>query len=210
MTVEILVATRNPGKRDELARLLAGLPVRWIALGDLGIMSDVPETGSSFGENAAQKALSYCKLTSCWTVADDSGLCVDALDGRPGIHSARYAGGHAVPFPDKWAALLDELSGVPWNRRDARFECALALALPDDGQALTAEGTCRGRIAFAPAGTGGFGYDPLFYLPEYGCTMAQLEDREKDDVGHRGRAAQALMPLLQRLLAERSQKTARR
>jgi XTP/dITP diphosphohydrolase len=142
--------------------------------------------------------MAYAKASGIWTWADDSGLEVDALDGKPGIYSARYAGPDATDA-DRRRLLLNRLAGVPWNRRTARFRCVVALATPQ-GDVLTAEGTCEGVIAFGPAGENGFGYDPVFYVPDYEATMAQLPPEEKNRISHRGRAAQAAEKLLQEML----------
>ena len=190
---QIVFATHNRGKLVELQRILGNLPTEWLTLNDLDISQDVIENGGSFAENAAIKAVEYAKITGMWTLADDSGLTVDALDGRPGIYSARYGGGHDVSFPEKWTVLLDELKSTPWTRRTAQFRCVLVLSSPNGKEIHQAEGICPGRIAFAPRGSGGFGYDPLFYLDEFGCTLAELGDAEKDNISHRGLAARALL-----------------
>ncbi|MFQ5410583.1 MAG: RdgB/HAM1 family non-canonical purine NTP pyrophosphatase [Anaerolineales bacterium] len=199
-TRKLIIATHNAGKLAEFSSLLNSLPVTLISLTDIGITDEVPESGAAFDENAALKARAYARMTSQWTLADDSGLAVDALDGRPGIYSARYGGGHNVPFPQKWALLLDELRTVPWHERTAQFRCAVALARPDGSLALTADGVCHGQIALEPAGSGGFGFDPLFYLPDQDCTMAELPAAEKDRVSHRARAVRALEPALAQII----------
>jgi len=179
--------------------MMAAVPADWLTLADLGIAADAPETGDTYAANAIQKAQVYCQLTGRWTLADDSGLDVDALQGRPGVFTARYGGGHAAPDAKKWAALLAELAHTPWRRRTAQFRCVLALARP--GQpTLTASGVCPGVITFSPAGNGGFGYDPLFYVPQFGCTLAQVAAAQKDQISHRGRASQAMADQLLRLL----------
>ncbi len=187
--MELLIATHNPGKAREYRQLLArpGLTLRFPA--ELGLHGDVPEDGGSYAANAAQKALAYSRLSGLLTLADDSGLEVDALDGAPGIYSARYAPGDDH---DRVTALLSHLRDVPWEQRTARFRCVIVVADPADGPLVQAEGVCEGRIAFAPAGEGGFGYDPVFYLEEYGCTLAQLSEAEKNRISHRGRAVAAL------------------
>jgi len=190
---QIVFATHNRGKLVELQRILGNLPTEWLTLNDLDISQDVIENGGSFAENAAIKAVEYAKITGVWTLADDSGLTVDALDGRPGIYSARYGGGHDVPFPDKWTTRLDELKSTLLTRRTAQFRCVLVLSSPNGKEIHQAEGICPGRIAFAPRGSGGFGYDPLFYLDDFGCTLAELGDSEKDKISHRGLAARALL-----------------
>jgi XTP/dITP diphosphohydrolase len=200
MVSRILVATHNPGKVAELADMLRGLAVEWISLDQAGVTTDVEETGQSFAENAILKAQAYAAMTGLLTLADDSGLEVDALDGRPGVHTARYGGAGLTP-QERYQRLLAALAGVDWPDRTARFRCVVALARPD-ALVGTASGTCEGIIAFAPAGSGGFGYDPVFFLPDYGRTMAQLAPADKHHISHRGRAVAAIAPLLKRTLAE--------
>lgn len=195
----LLVATHNTGKAREYRELLAGLPLEVTYLDAEGITLEVDETGSTFAENAILKATAYARLSSLWTWADDSGLEVDALGGAPGVHSSRYAGSGASDA-DRYRKLLHALAGVPWDRRTARFRCVVALATPE-GDVRTVEGSCEGVIAFGPLGSGGFGYDPVFYLPDLGVTMAQLTSEEKNKVSHRGRAARAAERLLREMLA---------
>jgi XTP/dITP diphosphohydrolase len=195
---DVLLATRNPGKLREYESLLQGLPVRWRLLSDLGIDTEVEETGETFEENARLKALAYTRESGLPTLADDSGLVVDALGGAPGVRSARYAGPSASD-EDRYRMLLRNLEDVPDEERDARFVCVVAVALPD-GMLKTAPGTVEGRITREPRGTGGFGYDPVFWVTEMGCTMAQLDTGDKNRVSHRGRALAALRPELVRLL----------
>ncbi len=200
MTQKLLVATHNPGKVSEYRELLAGLPLEVTYLDAEGVTLEVDETGATFAENAILKATAYARATGLWTWADDSGLEVDALGGAPGVYSSRYAGPGASDA-DRYRKLLDALAGVPWDRRTARFRCTVALArhvpgtseVPGtgDGQIHTTEGVCEGIIAFGPAGRNGFGYDPVFYLPELAATMAQLEPEMKNRISHRGRAARA-------------------
>jgi XTP/dITP diphosphohydrolase len=192
--MELLIATGNPGKVREYEELFARLPVRCVGPADLNVHLEVEEHGSSYRENALLKAVPFANAARLPTLADDSGLEVDALDGRPGIHSARY-GGPGLGDADRWQLLLEELAGVPWEERTARFRCVIALAHPD-GLVETTEGICEGRIAFEAAGAGGFGYDPVFYLPENGCTMAQLPEGVKNTISHRARAAQAARPII--------------
>ncbi len=214
MTRKLLVATHNAGKVREYRELLADLPLEVTYLDAEGITQDVDETGATFGENAILKAETYARLTGLWTWADDSGLAVDALGGAPGVYSARYAGPGASDA-DRYRKLLDALAGVPWDQRTARFRCTVAIAAPVAnvpgtsevpgtwaGAVRTADGTCEGIIAFGPAGSNGFGYDPVFYLPEHGLTMAQLEPEMKNRISHRGRAAQAAVAVLAEMLAE--------
>ena len=195
--MKLLVATQNPGKVREFRLLLAPLEATICFPSDLGLSIDVPEDGDTYADNAGQKALAYAQASGLLTLADDSGLEVDALDGAPGIHSARYTLGHDA---DRVAALLAHLRDVPPDQRTARFRCVVVIA-PPDGKTHTAEGVCEGRIASEPAGRGGFGYDPVFFLPDYNCTMAQLAQEEKNRISHRARAAEAALPKLRALLA---------
>lgn len=196
MRPEWLFVTNNPGKMREYRALLAALPVQLRFPADLGYRIDVQEKGSTYAENAACKARAGMEASGLLSLADDSGLEVDALGGEPGVRSARYASGSDA---DRIAALLARLDGVPWERRSARFRCCIAMVTPQ-GELYTAEGTCEGIIAPAPVGTGGFGYDPIFYLPEFGCTMAQLPPAVKNRISHRARAVEAALPILWRLL----------
>ncbi len=192
--MRLALASGNPGKKRELAALLAPLGIEVAGAGELGFREAVEETGRSFAENARLKARAVVAALGIPALADDSGLCVAALGGAPGVLSARYAG----PGGDDGAnnvKLLSALAGVPPARRGAAFVCALALGLPD-GRMLEAEGRWEGRIALAPAGRGGFGYDPLFELPGLGCTAAELPPGEKNAISHRGRALAALLARL--------------
>ena len=200
MTV-LLVATHNRGKVREYAQLLKDLPVHLTFLDEVGITQEVPETGSTFEENAVLKARAYARESGLLTLADDSGLEVDALGGAPGVHSARYAGPNATDA-DRIHKLLKALAGVPPEQRNARFRCVIAVATPE-GEVITAEGIVEGRITDVPRGTYGFGYDPVFYLPELGKTMAELPPEEKNRLSHRARAAQAIKPHLRALLSRR-------
>ncbi len=195
---KLLVATHNRGKVREYRDLLADLPLEVTDLDAEGITFDVEETGSTFEENAILKARTYAAASGLWTWADDSGLEVAALDGAPGVYSARYAGPGASDA-DRYHKLLDALAGVPWDRRSARFCCAVAHALPD-GAVRTTFGECPGVIAFGPAGTNGFGFDPVFYLPEQGRTMAQLLPEVKNQISHRARAARAAAQVLRQMV----------
>ncbi len=195
--MEILIATKNPGKMREFGLLLAPLKTRLRFPPELGLQIEVPENGTTYADNASQKALAYASASGLLTLADDSGLEVDALDGAPGIHSARYALGYDA---DRVEALLAQLLDVPWKQRTARFRCVVAITTPT-GELYSAEGVCEGLIAFGPAGQGGFGYDPIFHLPEHGCTMAQLPQVEKNRISHRARAVEMALPILRRLLA---------
>jgi XTP/dITP diphosphohydrolase len=169
---------------------------------DLALWLDVQERGSSFAEIASQKAVAYTRASGLPSLADDSGLEVDALDGAPGIYTARYAGPGASD-EDRYRKLLRALEGTPLEQRTARFRCAVALAHPG-GQVCVAEGKCEGLVALEPQGKQGFGYDPVFYLPDYARTMAQLPAELKNQISHRARAIQAARPLLDALLQAES------
>lgn len=188
--MKLLVATRNPGKLREVRDRVQGLEV--VSLDDVPPTPEVDETEDTLEGNARLKARAAARSTGLWTVADDSGLFVDALDGAPGVRSARYAPGTDA---DRVQALLRAMEWVPEGARWAAFRCVLALASPG-GEVRLASGECRGTILRAPRGTGGFGYDPAFLLPELGRTMAELTLEEKGRVSHRARALDALQPLL--------------
>jgi XTP/dITP diphosphohydrolase len=195
----LLIATRNPGKLREYERLLAALPLALTYLNSEGITHEVEESGETFAENAIRKAQEYARISGLLTLADDSGLEVDALGGEPGVHSARYAGQEADD-EDRYCLLLERMLCVPWEERGARFLCVVAVAEPE-GETYTAAGTCEGVIALAPQGDYGFGYDPVFYLPEHGRTMAQLPTEVKNRISHRARAAQEMRGTLEKLLS---------
>jgi XTP/dITP diphosphohydrolase len=199
MTQTLLVATHNQGKVVELAELLADLDVTLAGLDDLGITGEVEETGSTFRENAILKAETYAGHSGLLTLADDSGLEVDALDGRPGVYTARF-GGEALTAQERYLFLLKQLAGVPWEERGARFRCVVALARPE-GLVGTEQGVLEGRIALGPSGEGGFGYDPVFYINEQGRTLAELPAAVKNRISHRGRAVTAIRPLIRAELA---------
>src|SRR3990172_7725250 len=163
---KLLVATTNPGKLAEYQALLHDVPLAILGLRQAGIDLEVAESGATFEENALIKARAYATASGWLTLADDSGLCVDALNGRPGVFSARYAQGDRARI----GRMLGEMRDVPDDRRSARFVCVIALAWPDR-EAITFEGRCEGRIAHQPSGSNGFGFDPIFYLPEHGQTM---------------------------------------
>ncbi len=196
----LVMATRNRGKIRELRQILADLDLTLLGLADFPNLPEIPEVGESFAANAAIKAQEVARLTGLPALADDSGLEVAALNGRPGVYSARYALDRTAPSApsdaDNWRKLLDELKDVPWEQRQARFVCEIALALPD-GRLHRARGECAGYIAAFPQGTQGFGYDPVFWVPEYGATMAQLGPEVKNRISHRARALAALKKLLQ-------------
>lgn len=200
MNTALLVATHNQGKVVEFKEMLADLNIGWQSLDDVQVTEDVEENGDTFVANAVLKARSYAAKTGLITLADDSGLQVDALGGDPGIFTARY-GGEGLSHQQRYQLLLRNLDGVPWERRTARFRCVIALAAPDGTILGTAQGVCQGMIALEPAGSGGFGYDPVFYLPERSLTMAEVGSAVKHQISHRGRALQAIEPLLRKVLA---------
>ncbi len=195
--MRMVLATRNPGKIEELRQIMAGLAVELVSPVELGLDLDPIEDGLTFADNAALKARAYAKAAGLPALADDSGLEVDALGGRPGVMSARYAG-EGASDADRRSLLLREMAEVPEERRTARFRCVMALLR--EGRLYTTEGAVEGRIAFAERGTGGFGYDPLFLLPSLGQTMAELAPAEKNTLSHRGKAARSMKALLAELL----------
>ena len=182
--MRFVLATHNPGKLREMGEILKDFGIEVVSPKDLGITVDVEETGTTFAENAMLKAKAICQAAGLPAIADDSGLCVDALNGAPGVYSARY-GGEGLDDRGRYLLLLSSLRGAP--TRAAHFACAVACAFPN-GDTLTAEGRCDGSIAYAPLGEGGFGYDPVFLLPGTGKTFGQLTQEEKSAVSHRGRA----------------------
>jgi len=194
---KLLLATSNPGKTKEYRFLLDGLGYQITTLAEEGITKVVTESGNSYEQNARLKAITYAKLSQLTALADDSGLEVDALNGEPGIKSARFAG-KAATDADKVSFLLAKLNGVPWERRTAQFKCLIAIATPD-GQCQTCCGECPGMIALEAKGENGFGYDPIFFLPEIGKTMAELPLATKNQISHRARASQKARQVLQQL-----------
>lgn len=197
---ELLIATGNAGKIRELNGLLADLPLRLRRLSEFSQISEVEETGKTFTENALLKARLYSRQTNLWTLADDSGLEVDALGGAPGVLSARYAGPNATD-EERNARLLSELARTNDEHRTARFICALALYDPTTGETETFNGSCEGRIARHPRGQHGFGYDPLFIPSGYEHTFGELSETVKQQISHRARALAALRHSLNRRFA---------
>lgn len=199
----LVVATHNRKKAGEMIEILsARFPM--LALRTLADYEGAPEpeeTGSTYADNARIKAEAGYAFTREWCVADDAGLEIDFLDGAPGLYSKRF-GGEDLPFPEKMARILDMMKDVPEERRTARFRCCVALTgSPAEAGTLVFEATCEGRIASEPHGGGGFGYDPIFFLPELGCTMAELTPQEKHRISHRGKVLGALGDYLQGLAA---------
>lgn len=204
MRHKIVVATTNPGKIVELRAMLEG-DIEWLDLEDFPGVGEVEEDGLTFAENACKKALYYSQATGLWTIADDSGLAIDALGGEPGVRSARYSGLH----PEKndrtlidyrnIEKVLGLLEAVPEEARTARFVCCLALASPESILAET-EGVFEGIISEQPMGENGFGYDPIFFVPGLNKTVAQIDQKQKNAISHRGSAIRKLKPLLDELL----------
>lgn len=193
--MRLLIATHNRGKLSEYRDLLTGLPLELLTLDDAGIQEDIEESGATFAENARLKAVDYAHRSNLLTLADDSGLQVDALGGEPGVYSKRYAGENAGDA-DRVTFLLYKLRGVPMEARTARFRCAIAIATPE-GQVWETSGTCEGTIALVPSGMNGFGYDPVFYFPKLNKTMAQLSPQEKNKTSHRARATERARKILE-------------
>ena len=224
--VRLLIATGNPGKMREYAELLADLSFELVSLKDLGITHEVDETGETFEENAWLKASEYAALSGLSTLADDSGLEVDALDGDPGVRSARYGGNACQSDQDRVDLLLQNLNGVPWEERTARFRCVIAVAKSplthfyemeewpprfdkgglegDSAPVLVtqAEGSVDGMIQYKPEGSDGFGYDPVFYIPSHDRTLAQISLDEKNQLSHRGNAAKIVVEALKKLVID--------
>ena len=194
--MKFVLATHNPGKLKEMGDILARFGVEVVSPKDLGLTVDVEETGTTFAENAMLKAKAICAAAKLPAIADDSGLCVDALNGGPGVYSARY-GGEGLDDKGRYMLLLNSMRGQP--TRAAHFACAIACVFPN-GDELTAEGRCDGTIAFAPMGEGGFGYDPVFFVPELKKTFGQLTAEEKSAISHRGRALAVFVEKLETYL----------
>jgi len=191
---KLLLASSNPGKLNEIHALLDDLGIALVTPDDLMISLEVEEDGATYAENASRKALAFARLSGLLTLADDSGLEVDALNGMPGLHSARFSPLPRATDKDRRSYLLDKLKGYsqPWS---ASFLCTIALATPA-GEVQFAEGVCQGEIIPTERGQAGFGYDPIFLIPELGKTMAELTLEEKNRLSHRSRAVQAMRPLL--------------
>ena len=201
---KVIFATGNQGKMKEIREILGDLDIELLSLKDAGIHADIVEDGKTFEENAQIKARTICNLTGEIVLADDSGLEIDYLNKEPGVYSARYMGhdtsydiknaslikrymGEDTSYHIKNANLIERLEGVPDEKRTARFVCAIAAAFPD-GTMKTVRAAMEGRIGYKESGENGFGYDPIFYLPEYGCTSAELSMEEKNKISHRGKA----------------------
>jgi XTP/dITP diphosphohydrolase len=193
----LLIATNNKGKVREFQDLLTGIPFQLVTPGDLNLNLEVEESGDTYEANARLKALAFGRASGLLTLADDSGLEVDALNGAPGIHSARYAG-PAAKDGNKIEYLLSKLVGVPMEKRTARFRCVIAIATPA-GAVRYCSGACEGLITLIPRGAAGFGYDPVFLFPDLSKTMAELPEEVKNQLSHRGRAAREAVKLLKSL-----------
>lgn len=195
--MQVIVATTNAGKFREVVSILSDLRISFLSLTSLQGYTPPVEVGVTYAENAAAKAAAVAQFSGCWALADDSGLEVDALGGQPGVYSSRYLSPTASDL-ERNQRILELLEGVPHSRRNARFQCVVALAGPD-GELNLAHGSCDGMIAEVPSGDSGFGYDPIFIVPELTATMASLPPDVKNRVSHRARALENIKPLLQRL-----------
>lgn len=193
----LLLSTNNPGKVREFQEVLAGLPLDIVTPASLGLQMEVPETGFTFAENAAIKARAYHEATGLLSLSDDSGLEVDALDGAPGVYSARYAG-----LPDgaeKNRYVLQQLAEVPWEDRGGRYVCEIAV-VDESGRLHRCRGVMKGKIALEPKGEDGFGFDPIFYVPRFRRTVAQMPLELKNRISHRGRAGRKAREVLEKLI----------
>ena len=195
MAEKFVLATHNPGKLREMSDILSKFGIQVVSPADVGITVDVEETGTTFAENAMLKAKAICEASGLPAVADDSGLCVDALNGAPGVYSARY-GGPGLDDVGRYRLLLENMKGQP---RGAKFVSVITCCFPN-GDVITARGECPGTIAFAPMGEGGFGYDPVFFVPPLKKTFAQLTAEEKNAISHRGKALEAFQVKLREYL----------
>ncbi|GCE12314.1 XTP/dITP diphosphatase [Tengunoibacter tsumagoiensis] len=191
----LLIATTNRHKLDEFRVIFADLPYQLVSLTEIQLDLDVEETGSTFQENSQLKAQAYAQASGLLALADDSGLEIDALGGEPGVYSARFVRPDAT-YDERFRVIYERLRGVPVENRTARFHCVITIAEPD-GRCQSVDGRIEGLIADAPRGTNGFGYDPIFLVPELGQTTAELSPEQKNQISHRGRAAQSARILLQ-------------
>lgn len=192
----MIFATGNENKMKEIREILGALPLEILSMKEAGVSADIVEDGKTFEENALIKARAICKLAGEMVLADDSGLEIDYLNKEPGIYSARYMG-EDTSYHIKNKSLIDRLEGVPDEKRTARFVCAIAAVFPD-GKELVVRGTVEGIIGYEEKGENGFGYDPIFYLPERGCTTAELPPEEKNSISHRGNALRLMKELLEK------------
>lgn len=203
--MKIIFATGNQGKMREIREIMKDLPVEVLSMKEAGITVDIDENGTTFEENAAIKARTVYQAANQLglqgiVIADDSGLEIDALNKEPGIYSARYMG-EDTPYSEKNKNLIDRLEGVEDDKRTARFVCAIAAVLPD-GETVTTRATIEGRIGYEEMGTNGFGYDPIFYVPEYQCSTAELTMEQKNAISHRGKALKAMKETIQKMLMD--------
>lgn len=196
---KIIFATGNEGKMREIRKILGDMDVEICSMKEAGIRADIIEDGSTFEENAVIKAKTVAAHTDAIVLADDSGLEIDYLNKEPGIYSARYLG-EDTPYTLKNKNLIDRLTGVPDEERTARFVCAIAAVLPD-GEIITTHGVIEGIIGYEEKGNNGFGYDPIFYVPEYGCSTAQLSEEQKNQISHRGKALEAMKTELKKRMS---------
>ncbi len=195
----LVLGTHNQKKRAELVRLVDSRQVELLALSDFGEVREVEETGTTFAENALLKASQYARQLNHWVLAEDSGLSVDSLDGAPGVYSARFSGDHATDASNN-RLLLERLADTPAERRGAFYTCHIAIADPEGHIHVQSENYCHGRILFEPRGQAGFGYDPLFEIPEYDCTFAELGESVKSVLSHRARAWRQILPQLRSII----------
>lgn len=200
MSLKIIFATGNQGKMREIRDIMSDLDAEILSMKEAGIEADIEEDGKTFEENAVIKAKAVAAFTDAIVLADDSGLEIDYLDKEPGIYSARYLG-EDTPYSVKNKNLIERLAGVPDEKRTARFVCAIAAVMPG-GEIVTTRGVIEGRIGYEEKGDNGFGYDPIFYVPEYGVTTAQLTEDEKNRISHRGRALSAMKTELRKRISQ--------
>lgn len=192
--MRLIIATGNEDKVREIDEILEGTGFEAISMKQAGFNPDIVEDGTTFEENALKKAMAVHKLSGEYVMADDSGLCIDALDGAPGIYSARFCGEDST-YEEKFRKIFEMLADVPEDKRTAQFVCAIAVVKPD-GTSFTVRGECRGVLHEKPVGENGFGYDPIFYVPEFGMTTAQMDPEVKNSISHRGRALRAMVEKL--------------
>ena len=198
MSKTIIFATGNQGKMREIRKILGDMDVEILSMKEAGLSADIIEDGTTFEENAIIKAKAVAKETNHIVLADDSGLEIDYLNKEPGIYSAIYMG-EDTSYEIKNKNLIERLNGVEDEKRTARFVCAIAAAMPN-GEVITTHGVIEGRIGYEPKGSNGFGYDPIFYVPEYGCSSAQLSEEEKNAISHRGKALEAMKEELKKMI----------
>lgn len=192
--MRIVIATGNKDKVREINEILKGTDFEAISMKEAGVKLDIVENGTTFEENAMIKAQSVFDVLGGYVIADDSGICIDALDGRPGIYSARFCGENST-YEEKFAKIFEMLKDVPEDKRTAQFVCAIAVIRPD-GSKFTVRGEVRGVLVEEPRGDNGFGYDPIFYVPEYNMTTAQMDPELKNSISHRGKALRAMVEKL--------------